>query len=553
MRKFIKKYLHKVVSVVCVLAICLLTAYYNLPVFASDSGNGGVYPISTYQAISKLSEISDLSMYECIQLFDWFEYEEYYFVVANAKNTDSHENQFDFWFDKNHTLQYTHWLNGEISYCSVEDSLRRGGAGGRVRGGTVTGSEFKDINSTADYNSRYGPKETISMYKHSWRSTYKQSALWHYVNTYEIDPETGKRIEHQYNTGFYPPAPIYDEYKTWGNKGWDDCYLIVFVKNEDYTYYGGYYYHCYFTRAGGVNYFNCDVYSLKTGKLIEYNKNELQGGIKYIGASYYPYTVEKNLASPQFYGYSNWTDFDNNCQNKSVDGYLNYDDRRYKLFGSSSNVTVGGTTASNMYPNDPVAYENYVPLRNLITSFEFDPINNPDDDWGYYLSDEPFELAANSQPPDFSNIPDNYYITINNDGDTIYDYSITNPDTDETSTLREYIINNYSFNININNPDNPGGGSVSGNVTVGGSVTVGGQIDIKADPIDINVNVSGGSSGNDSGVVSPDISDTVNYLPENTKTMKNYFSVFFDFLPPEMLALLLGGIACAILCRALGR
>ncbi len=62
---------------------------------------------------------------------------------------------------------------------------------------------------------------------------------------------------------------------------------------------------------------------------------------------------------------------------------------------------------------------------------------------------------------DTTKIPDNYYITVG--GDTIYDYNITNPATGDTTTINNYITNNYTFITNPDNPDNPGssGGTVN--------------------------------------------------------------------------------------------
>lgn len=54
---------------------------------------------------------------------------------------------------------------------------------------------------------------------------------------------------------------------------------------------------------------------------------------------------------------------------------------------------------------------------------------------------------------DTTKIPDNYYITVG--GDTIYDYNITNPATGDSTTINNYITNNYIFN-------GSGGGSEGG-------------------------------------------------------------------------------------------
>lgn len=66
-------------------------------------------------------------------------------------------------------------------------------------------------------------------------------------------------------------------------------------------------------------------------------------------------------------------------------------------------------------------------------------------------SNEPFQLFANQAQIDYDKIPDNYTITIN--GDTIYDYDITNPDTGDHGTVNYYITNNYTLPENGSKDD----------------------------------------------------------------------------------------------------
>lgn len=130
----------------------------------------------------------------------------------------------------------------------------------------------------------------------------------------------------------------------------------------------------------------------------------------------------------------------------------------------------------------------------------FTPATNKTDDWGYIMSETPFELFANQTSIDFSRIPNNYTITIN--GDTIYDYSITNPDTGDSTTIKKYIDDDYDFPQVPDVPDVPDPGDDSG---TGGKVEVSGKIDVsgKVD-VDVNVNVNPGSSSN------PDPGDYIN-------------------------------------------
>lgn len=181
------------------------------------------------------------------------------------------------------------------------------------------------------------------------------------------------------------------------------------------------------------------------------------------------------------------------------------------------------------------------------------------DDIGYIASTTPVSMQYSI---DTTQIPDNYYITIS--GDTVYDYSITNPDTGETDTINNYITNNYTYVTH----NNPGGGNGSG-LGVGGSITVGGQVDVGGSVgVDINVNVPdininvnpgnvGGSSGNIIGGYDVPDTDIFNsYYDEaldESSGFRKFLGMFFDFLPAEIIALLGIGLTLAILARILGR
>lgn len=160
---------------------------------------------------------------------------------------------------------------------------------------------------------------------------------------------------------------------------------------------------------------------------------------------------------------------------------------------------------------------------------------------------------------DTSKIPDNYYITIN--GDTVYDYSITNPETGQTSTINEYVTNNYTYITN--NGSEGGSGGVGGNVTVGGQIDVSGSvgvdINVSIPDINININGNGGGSGGSSPGQSYDIPDTdifnsyYDQALDESSGFRSFLSSFFSFLPPEILILLGIGLTFVILARILGR
>lgn len=206
------------------------------------------------------------------------------------------------------------------------------------------------------------------------------------------------------------------------------------------------------------------------------------------------------------------------------------------------------------------------PYAELIDYYKCLSVDDVPCDFGFIYSDQKFTMDGFCADIDTSKIPDNYYITIS--GDTIYDYSITNPETGQSSTVNEYMTNNYTYITN--NPGGDGSGSsgttggnvtvggnvgVNGNVNVGGEVKFGGEVNVgvEVSPIDINVNVSGnaGSSGAGESMVDPPeigvVDDLVDYLPEKSPAINEYLKIFFDTLPPELMGLILAGVATAII------
>lgn len=418
-------------------------------------------------------------------------------------------------------------------YLTEEDQTS--GGGGHIRTGDSS-SHASDRPSSEV--SPVLPAETLKQAASYWADYYKpMPTTTQYTWSYQTVDGTKVDNHGQMPYTFKPYPPIY-KYTSgnWGGKDWDSVYLLLFYKDDDVSdiYYGKYYYHFYSTRVDDVAYLNIDEYTLLGNSLYYSSSIEWKSSYPYIALSGFNY----------LYYYKNLSDFysDNlsNCSYASPG--LSYD-----MLSGSLNSLVS------------------VSLKSLNNSSTFTPNTDKNDDWGFYLSSEPFETISDQTSIDFDQIPDNYTITIN--GDTIYDYSITNPDTGDTSSINEYVTNNYTYITNNNGGDSGSGsgssGSVSGNVDVSGSVVVGGQLDIKADPIDINVNTqpidinvnvsSGGNSGGSYTGEAVDISGYLDNLPEQSETMNDYFSVFFSFVPPEFLALLISGISIAILMRVLGR
>lgn len=163
-------------------------------------------------------------------------------------------------------------------------------------------------------------------------------------------------------------------------------------------------------------------------------------------------------------------------------------------------------------------------------------------DFGFLVSAEEFSTTYKF---DTTRLPVNSTVTIS--GDSVYDYSITDNSTGETSTIYNYVTNNYNY------PETSGGNTSGGNVggAVGGNITVGGQVDVGG-KVDINVNVNG--NGNDYSM--PDTSGMNDYLEnalDESSGVRKFLNDFFDFLPPPILILMGTALTCAIIARLLGR
>ena len=163
---------------------------------------------------------------------------------------------------------------------------------------------------------------------------------------------------------------------------------------------------------------------------------------------------------------------------------------------------------------------------------------------------------------DTSKIPSGQIVTVS--GDTIYNYTITNPDTGDSSKFGDYITNNYTY-ITNNYGEGGSGSGVGGNVTVGGEIEVGGSVgvDINVSVPDININVNqSGAGGSGSSIENPDdftSADNVDLnkyydtAVEQSTGFQKFLKDFFGFLPAELLALILFAVAMAIVCRVFGR
>lgn len=377
--------------------------------------------------------------------------------------------------------------------------------------------------------------------------------LYNYWSEYYKPHENASQYIWSYQTAprkndsdiwFVPGAPVYSDARSWGNKVWDDFYIMPFFTDDDLCpYYGQYYYRCYTTKEDQSVIFHFDQYFLADNSLFrEFKTNWKAAEYPFIG-------LLCSGGGYQLYAYSSRVNY--------------FSDNRYfdTKYSFQSLEHDGGFVSLRSYNNTGDKL-----LKDLVSITSFTPNTNKSDDWGFICSSEPFELFANQTKIDYEKIPDNYTITIN--GDTIYDYDITNPDTGDHGTVNYYITNNYTLPENgskDDTKDDSGSGTVSGNVTVGGKVDVSGKIEIDTKPIDININVNGGGSGSSgSGDVSSSpegvefdqdvsLNNYYGWMQEQTTGFSGFMKNFFSWLPDPIVIMLCAGFALVILARFLGR
>ena len=556
MKVWFKKCWHRIVSLFCAAVIAFTTIAYSYPVLAvagSVAAGAGsilavlgvigsikefcencqwvweiVEPIINKIKSSNASAIAEQQeYYRCYwkeivskgQLTE-SKFREYWtFVVTNGDDT-SMEAQYPGFTDTYSMLIET--VASGLSLDSLCESIFSNSSDYSVdekNNPVVSGSAYK--RDVVDYWSEYyKPHENASQY------------IWSYQSTNSTSDD---------KINFTPYVPIYmDANGSWGKKNWSSVYILPFYKDDDKgtdIFYNKYYAHIYSSNADGSLKFYADLYDVTSGNL------DLSRSYNW-DAKTYPYLSIR---------YREWSQFE-------FTGFKGYDrymgstiDAYFSLYPKFGDFMGGKYAAGGTYDQ-------------LKSSSTLTPKTNKSDDYGYLLSSEPFELIANQTKIDYNKIPDNYTITIN--GDTIYDYDITNPDTGDHGTVNYYITNNYTLPENGSKDDtkgDSGSGTVSGNVTVGGKVDVSGKIEIDTKPIDININVNGGGSGSSgSGDVSSSpegvefdqdvsLNNYYGWMQEQTTGFSGFMKNFFSWLPEPIVIMLCAGFALVILARFLGR
>lgn len=315
-----------------------------------------------------------------------------------------------------------------------------------------------------------------------------------------------------------------------------DLYFIQFGLDYDGTYYYlPFQFHFYFDSYDGTN---ADM-ALKMEVFIHtplgYQSYASYTDVLEFNSDNMPYQIAFNAGPtpPTLFVYPD------------EDSYINQKSLKYNVLSTMSDKELFYTADKSDYKrnsngafnNFSYRYDKHIVKGEVMYSGDF----------GFMCSKSKISTVYDF---DTSKIGKGQVVTIN--GDTIYNYTITNPETGDSSKFGDYITNNYTYITNNNGGSS--GGTVGGNVIVDGNIDVSGSVgvDINVSVPDININVNGNGSGAGESVSLPD-TDLVENLPEAPSGFIDYTASLFSFLPAEILSLLIAGLAAAIFCRIWGR
>lgn len=406
----------------------------------------------------------------------------------------------------------------------------------------ISSDDFADI--IHKDNTSYTPKSA-----ETWKLTWRSNPLGRFY-------ESGS----SHNPINY--IPLSNDSK--GYTDFTELYIVPYFRDPDgLEYYSQYQFHIYLQSWEDPNsdvFLGCDVYSYTKdfkGILTE----ELTGiHIVDLASDHLPYKIA--IQFPQngntffFNLYNTNTSYANHRVDTttSIDVFRNIDSTLHNSWADvySSDLSKHYSLRSSFLRFDRtlcnVDAESYPVIATL---------NNPDKDdgvtdVGYIASNDLIRFTYSDI--DISKIAKDQIVTIN--GDTIYNYNITNPETGDTSKFGDYITNNYTYITNNNGSQSGGAGTVGGNVEVGGKIEVGGSVGVD---VNVNVNGNGGGAGvtpNPEDFLQGDEVDLTSYYDkavEDASGVRRFLGVFFDFLPAELLGLLCLLVVVAICCRIFGR
>lgn len=235
--------------------------------------------------------------------------------------------------------------------------------------------------------------------------------------------------------------------------------------------------------------------------------------------------------------------------NNKPEGWSNqFFQNNYKMFcENDSSDTVGMQDLSN-HLNGFNACQPVYNFENHDSQCSYDC------DLGFYVSSEPIDITTKLAP---SRLPTtNTTITVK--GDSVYDYSITDNSTGDTTTIYTYITNNYNYppkeetsepetsDTDTSEPSNITTSTDTSTTASGGGI----NIDIN-NKVEVNIN-----GGNNSNYSMPDMSTVDDYLEsalDDSSGFRKFMEEFFSFLPTPIITLLGILISAAIIARLMGR
>ena len=410
----------------------------------------------------------------------------------------------------------------KVDYSGVQKGLKHRFDSGDIKPETPLITSDELIEGIEKDNSDLSPKSTDL-----------------FLNSYRTQPYLYDTYLH--NGGYkYFSYPRYVLFDNGVDERLKDLYFIPFGLDYDGTYYYlPFQFHFYFDSYDGTN---ADM-ALKMDAFIHssigYQSYANYTDVLEFNSDNMPYQIAFNAGPtpPQLFVYPD------------EDSYINQTPLKYSVLSKMDGKELFYTADKSDYKrysngafnNFGRRYDEHIVSGEVMYSGDF----------GFMCSKSKISTVYDF---DTSKIGKGQVVTIN--GDTIYNYTITNPETGDSSKFGDYITNNYTY-ITNNYGDGESGGSgsgVGGNVTVGGSIDVGGSVgvDINVSVPDININVNGNGGGAGESVSLPD-TDLVENLPEAPSGFIDYTASLFSFLPAEILSLLIAGLAAAIFCRIWGR
>ena len=519
--------LNKIICIFCAVLILVVTcANISISAFASDDDDITFVESTKDEVLDFLYEYMIISAKSNVISFELF---------CNMINDEWGWT----WDDNGYTL--TDVQTGVVYGITLDEvGMRglarsgRGGGGGRRRVTSgddieISGETFADI--VARLNAQYMPyeSEVITMLtdKRWGDDTLAGNNAWYRMSLY--------------TEGYYA-----------GNSNWTEIYMQPFYFDGSDYWVSSSQIHLYqeVTQDDSGN----NVITMKHEEYSIFDSFDIEGNVT---EPIYQGTVDVVNQSGVAINFANYRYFDI-CMN--FNEYANQIKLSY--YGSYSDYVAKATNAYNFaqicyastIQNDVAVvrkvsdleagnFDNYLKLETLLANGYLASANSnyvEGADIGFFVSNELIKNGTIIIP---ENLDKDAVVTMG--GNNIYEYTITNKDGD-TNTVNEYITNNYTYITNNGSDDsgNSSGGSASGDVNVKGEIAVGGQVDV-------NVNIN--ENSNTSMPVEVDVDNYIDVLPEQAKPVTNILALFFDFLPVELMSLLLAGVAVAIILRIWGR